>query len=171
MSRDTYAPCPETRHCQGHPPHRTRLRRVLLRWQAPPTGEPCSPGSVVAGDPTAPTRKGCVPLALVADAIGPAQYPLGGVERACGPRRLRRQSQPDLLATQGGCSAAALQLPSGTSMVVRRRRVLTVAEDAGMPAQPVSSATMSTSALPGRAQPAPPPAPRATTARRLLRRR
>jgi hypothetical protein len=67
------------------------------------------------------TRWGCVPLPAVAGVVCPAQIPLGGMERprrkvrfaplihaarprcwrTCGPRRLRRQSQPAPVATDG----------------------------------------------------------------------
>ena len=35
--------------------------------------------------------------------------------RTCGPRRLRRQSEPDLVATQGGCHDQGLQIPTNST--------------------------------------------------------
>jgi len=70
----------------------TRLRRVLLRWQAPqpcsthratrltrPAGEPAAPTSFPTSIPTSfPTRWGCVPLSSLAERIGAGQSPFVG---------------------------------------------------------------------------------------------
>jgi hypothetical protein len=114
----------------------TRLRRALLRWQAP---QPCRsrPGATVVGpstptlDPTristlVPTPATRVPLAspeapftLVMAPRGSGAAAPGGALRASdslarprlwpafGRRRLRRQSQPALVARQGGIAGAA----------------------------------------------------------------
>jgi hypothetical protein len=86
-------------------------------------GDPtATPTSLAARSPTAMgTPAGGVPLASAVEAVCPAQSPLGGVERprrkvrfarlihaarprswrTYGPRRLRRQSEPVLVATHG----------------------------------------------------------------------
>jgi hypothetical protein len=122
---------------------RTRLRRVLLRWQAP---QPCrsrpgchrGPGGLT---PTSfPRRRGGVPsypacLHLSRScppeggrgaaapggalrAIDPSAWPRSW--RTFGQRRRRRQSEPALVATQGGTAAATP--PSPTRRVKRRQQ-------------------------------------------------
>ena len=71
----------------------TRLRRVLLRWQAPqpcsthratpPGRRPATPTSFPTSTPTSfPTRWGCVPLASLAERIGAGQSPSWGQSAA-----------------------------------------------------------------------------------------
>jgi hypothetical protein len=113
----------------------TRLRRVLLRWQAPQpyplTGRRPHPAQLPGLDPYVNryVNPYGIPYALGVRTPGvgcrgclSSSVPFGGVERACrkerfarlthaarprswrtcGPRRLRRQSQAGLVATQGG---------------------------------------------------------------------
>src|SRR5829696_3351658 len=140
LPRRSHSPltaCPGPRRA-GHGRWRvgTRLRRVLLRWQAPQPWrsrpgttpaeavDPTLVGTLVpTRDPTPPTR---VPPRLLGDPSPLVMPPSGsgasarqGALRAIdsfrrsrfwrtfGPRRLRRQSQPGSVATQALAAAGA----------------------------------------------------------------
>jgi hypothetical protein len=76
-------------------------RRVLLRWQAP---QPCPAHRTTqltrpSSGAVTPTARGYVNPYVIPYALGcPRSW------RTCGPRRLRRQAEPDLVATQGGAA-------------------------------------------------------------------